>query len=259
MLRKLSFAFVFLFILSLLLFACGIRPQVDYYVNPVLNNEEQKLNEEFNSVSVEKGGLYISVSPVDAVDLMDVTSDARINPYLYVDDWGHARPRYTVFDVKVKNNTDSGLKANLSMAVLMDDSGEQYESISYEELRERYSSYPTIEREVVYTNRPPYHPRYHRRYMRPWYYHYDLYWRPRTYSVRRIYNPSYLRRMILKGTMMKPVKLYAGGKKSGLLVFPLVSPEASELKLIFPDVRIPESEGWKDVVFQFKRTPAVMD
>jgi hypothetical protein len=53
--------------------------------------------------------------------------------------------------------------------------------------------------------------------------------------------------------MLKPVKLYAGGKNHGFLVFPLVAPDAARLRLIFPKVEV---DGER-LEFHFERTPAV--
>jgi len=246
--------------LSYLLVGCGVRPQVDFYVNPIAIGEEQKINEKKASVTVEHEGLSITVSALDTVDLLEVTSDAQINPYVYVSDWGIARPRYTVFDVTVKNNSETDFTVELSDAVLMDDQGEQYEAISYEELRERYGAYPELEREIIYY-RPPYayyHPPYYGRgwWRYPWYYQYDRYWGRRQYYVQRVYDSAYFRRVILKGTMFTSVKLYPGGRRQGFLVFPLVHPEASELKIIFPSII--DEEG-QVLEFHFKRVPAAKD
>ncbi len=256
MMKRLAFTCLGIVILSYLLIGCGVRPQVDFYVTPVPTEMEQmKIDEETRSVMVEgRDGAYsIEVSSLDAADLLEVTSDAYINPYIYVDDWGSARPRYTVFNVTIRNKSEEPLGIDVTSAVLMDDEGEQYEAITYEEFKEQYSRYPGMEREIIYYDRPP-RSYYWRRFYRPWYYHYDLYREQRPYYVRRTYyDPSYYRRAVLKGTMLKPVKLYAGGKNHGFLVFPLVAPDAARLKLIFPRVRF-EGERFE---FHFERTPAV--
>jgi hypothetical protein len=254
MTKRLAFTCLSIVILSYLFIGCGVRPQVDFYVTPVPTEMEQmKIDEEARSVTMEsKDGVYsIVVSSMDAADLLEVTSDAYINPYIYVDDWGSARPRYTVFDVTIKNKSEYPLEIDLTTAVLMDDEGEQYEAITYEEFKERYSRYPGVEREIIYYDRPPRN-YYWSRFYRPWYYHYDLYREQRPYYVHRTYyDPSYSRRAVLKGTMLKSVKLYPGGKNHGFLVFPLVAPDAAELKLIFPEVEEERLE------FHFQRTPAV--
>lgn len=260
MMKRFAFTCLTIFTLSYLSIGCGVRPQVDFYVTPVPTEMEQmRIDEEARSVTMEgrDGDYSIIVSSLDAADLLEVTSDAYINPYIYVDDWGSARPRYTVFDVTIRNKSEEPLGIDLTTAVLMDDEGEQYEAITYEEFKERYSRYPEMEREIIYYRSPRvYRPRsyYWRRFYRPWYYHYDLYREQRPYYVRRTYyDPSYYRRAVLKGTMLKPVKLYAGGKNHGFLVFPLVAPDAARLKLIFPRVEV---DGER-LEFHFERTPAV--
>ena len=261
MMKRLAFTCLSIFTLSYLFIGCGVRPQVDFYVTPVPTEMEQmRIDAEARSVTMEgeEGDYSIVVSSLDAADLLEVTSDAYINPYIYVDDWGTARPRYTVFDVTTKNKSEEPLGIDLTTAVLMDDEGQQYEAITYEEFKERYSRYPGVEREIIYYDRPPrtYRHRnyYWRRFYRPWYYHYDLYREQRPYYVRRTYyDPSYFRRAVLKGTMLKPLELYPGGKNHGFLVFPLVAPDAARLKLIFPKVEV---DGGK-LEFHFQRTPAV--
>jgi len=259
MFKRLIFMAIGIALLSYLLIGCGIRPQVDFHVRPVAVGEEQQVDEETVSLVMMDKTVSITVSPVDAVDLLEVTSDPHINPYIYISDWGVARPRYTIFDFSVKNNGESGLPAlteKLSDVVLMDDEGEQYEAIPYEEFKERYQAYPRLEREIVYS--PPLHghshyrPYYYRRSRRPWYYHYDNYWGYRPQYVRRVYDVSYIKRAVLKGTMYRPVKLYPGGKRQGFLVFPLVKPDSSELRLIFPNVT---NDAGENLEFRFQRMP----
>ena len=253
MFRRLTFTFLGIILLSYLFVGCGVRPQMDFYMVPVATEAElMKVNAETRSATMENKRFSITISPLDAADLLAVTSDAHINPYIYVSDWGLARQRYTIFDVAIKNKGESALELDLSNAVLMDEEGNQYEAIPYEEFRERYSSYPRLEREIVYHRSPYYRgPNYYRnRFYRPWYYHYDHYRGRRSSYVRRVYDVSYLARSILKGTMLKSVKLYPGGKNQGFLVFPLVEPDAARLKIIIPDM---------DMEFLFDRRPVVED
>lgn len=228
---------------------------------PVAAGEGQEVNEEAGLVAVEKSDVKVTVSAVDTRELLSITSDAHINPYIYVGDWGIARPRYTVFDVTVKNGTESEVRLNPAAAVLMDETGEQYDVIPYEEFRERYGSYPTYEREIVHYPRPRYYrPSYYRRYRpRSWYYHYDHYLMQRPAYVRRVYSPSYFKRAIISGTMLKSVKLYPGGKRQGLVAFPILPPDASMLKIIVPGVIIDNEEKRERVNFEFhfERIPAM--
>jgi hypothetical protein len=238
---------------------------VDFYVNPVAVGEEQEIDKEASSVTAEEAGVSVTVSAMDAADLLEVASDARINPYIYTTDWGVASPLYTVFDVVIKNSRESRVLADLSGAVLMDEQGEQYDAIPYEVFRERYRAYPRVERETAYYPYPhTYHrsPYYRRRWRRPWYYHYDRYWDYGSYYVRRIYyDTAYLRRAVAKGTLLRPVKLYPGGKRKGFLVFPALSPGAGELKLIVPGITIYRGDKERNIEFQFhfERIPAVID
>ncbi len=59
--------------------------------------------------------------------------------------------------------------------------------------------------------------------------------------------------------MLRAVKLYPGGKRQGLMVFPLVAPDADSLKLIIHGITIYREGEGKKVKFQFhfEQIPAV--
>lgn len=259
------FKIQFLMCITILLAGCGVRPQVDFYMNPVATGEEQRIDEETGSVTVEENNVRITISAVDTVDLLEMTSDVHANPYIYVGDWGVARPLYTVFDVAIKNKRESKVLIDPSGAVLMDEQGEQYDAISHEALRERYEIYPRPEREIIHYPPPPMYyrpPYYRRRWERPpWYYHHDRYWWRRPYYVRRIYNTAYFRRAIAKGTLLKPVKLYPGGKRQGFLIFSVLPPDAGKLELIIPGITIYRGDQEEKMEFQFhfEQIPAARD
>lgn len=263
MFKRLALICIGMFALPYLLAGCGVRPQVDFYVNPITTGEEQKIDEEAGSVTVEEAGVNITVSAVDTVDLLKVTSDVHINPYIHVGDWGIARPLYTVFDVTIKNNRESKALIDPASAVLMDQQGEQYDVIPYEVFRERYGAYPGFEREIIYYP-PPYvyyrSPYYgYRWWRRSWYYHYDRYWGYRPYYGRKIYRAAYFRRAVVKGTLLRSVKLYPGGKRQGFLVFPMLVPHAGELTLIIPGITIYHEDKERKIEFQlhFEQIPAL--
>ncbi|MBM3212033.1 hypothetical protein FJZ33_07430 [Candidatus Poribacteria bacterium] len=254
------------FLMSYLINGCGIKPQVDFYLDPLKISDDQKIEEEAGSVIYEDEDVYVRISPVDAFQLVKVTSEPNLNPYLYVSDWGKARQRYTVFDVTIKNKRGSDLIIQPANAVLMDDQGEQYDVLTTEEMRERYSMPQRIEREIIYSPPPRFYGpswAYRRSYRYapyPWYYHYDVYWRSRPSYVREVYDISYLKRAIFRGTMLNKVKLYPGGKRDGFIVFPLLEPRVMELKIILPgfiSYKDPvEGIGEKKLEFHFKRVPA---
>ncbi len=233
-------------------------------MNPVATGEEQQIDADAGFVTVEEAGVTVTVSAVDTVDLLNITSDAHLNPYIYVSDWGIARSRYAVFDVTIKNNRESEVRIEPANAVIMDEAGEQYDAIPYREFKERYDSYPRYEREVIYRTSPGYYGRPYYRYgrrRRPWYYHYDYgyYWYGSPYNARRVYDPGYIKGAVLKGTMLRAVKLYPGGKRQGFMVFPLLAPDADNLKLIIPGITIYREGKGERVKFQFhfERVPAV--
>jgi hypothetical protein len=257
MFRRLALTCIGVFALPYLLAGCGVRPQVDFYVNPITTGEEQRIDEEAGSVTVEEAGVSITVSAVDAADLLRVTSDVYINPYIHLGDWGIARPLYTVFDVTIKNNRESKVLIDPSSAVLMDQQGEQYDVIPYDAFGERYEAYPGSEREIIYYPPPPYvyyrsaYYRYYRWWPRPWDYRYDWYWGQRPYYARKIYRATYFRRAVARGTLLRSVKLYPGGKRQGFLIFPILAPHAGELTLIMPDITIYHEDKERKIEFQF--------
>ena len=80
--------------------------------------------------------------------------------------------------------------------------------------------------------------------------------------MRRIYSASYFKRAIISGTMLKTIKLYPGGKRQGLIVFPVLAPDANRLKLIIPGITTYTGEGGKKKAqvrfqFHFERVPAL--
>ena len=189
------------------------------------------------------------------VELAQVTSDVLVNPYVYVDDWGIIRPRYTVFRVSVKNKTGSEVSFDFSKAALLDGDGEQFDAISYRDLRAKYAPVRNLERPPIYYYPPPstyyYHPYpWYRRHPWRWYYHYDRYWGFRPfYYLPPIYDRSYIARAVISGTVLKPSKLYPGARKRGFIVFPRVAPDETDLKLILPV----SAKGKGNVQFHFRR------
>ena len=81
--------------------------------------------------------------------------------------------------------------------------------------------------------------------------------------MRQVYGTYYFKRAVVSGTMLKAVKLYPGGKRQGLMVFPALASDAGMLKLIIPGITIRSGEkgkGKKAQVrfqFHFERVPAV--
>ena len=77
--------------------------------------------------------------------------------------------------------------------------------------------------------------------------------------MRRIYDPGYIKSAILSGTMLRAVKLYPGGKRQGLMVSPMLAPDADNLRLIIPGITIYREGNGKKVKFQFhfERIPAM--
>ena len=77
--------------------------------------------------------------------------------------------------------------------------------------------------------------------------------------MRQVYNPGYVKGAVLKGTMLRAVKLFPGGKRQGLIIFPVLSPDANSLKLIIPGITIHREDKGRKVEFQFnfERKPAI--
>ena len=57
-----AFVYVGIFLSSCFFAGCGIRPQIDFYVKPIAFGEEQRIDRETGSVTVENEEVSITIS-----------------------------------------------------------------------------------------------------------------------------------------------------------------------------------------------------
>ncbi|MFQ6044237.1 MAG: hypothetical protein ACE5PV_25565, partial [Candidatus Poribacteria bacterium] len=92
---------------ALILAGCGAKARVDIYMEPVKSGDEYVVDPKTDAITLEKENVIITVKALNAVDLLEVTKDPNINPYIDVSFWGNVKPLFTVFDVNVKNKRGS--------------------------------------------------------------------------------------------------------------------------------------------------------
>ncbi len=236
-------------LLGLIVAGCGVKARVDIHVEPVVIGEEYVVDPQTGAMTFEQEGVRITVKPLDAADLLEVTDDEDINPYIDVSFWRYVQPLYTVFDVNIHNTRDSRVVVD-SHAVLIDENGEQYASLPYEYFKDVYSA---AEREYTDVVRYP--------YRRPYYYGYRPYRYGYSYPYRNAYQPRYVRRvsnemaqyyrLVARETVFDSAKLFSGAKRGGLLVFEKLGEDATDMRLIIPEVVIYNGKRKHKVNFEF--------
>jgi len=227
-------------------------------MEPVKGGDEYVFDLQTNAITLEKEDVRITVKALNAADLLEVTKDADINPYIDVSFWGNVKPLFTVFDVNVKNKQDARVIVD-SVALLIDKDGEQYASLPYDFFKSIFSARGRVE--VVHQ-----YPYYHRGYYNPYRYPYHYY--PRYYPshVRR-YSDFVFRegihplktekdevryqRMVARETLFDGGKLFKGAKRGGLLVFEKIGESATDMRLIIPEVIIYDGKKKRKINFEF--------
>lgn len=224
---------------------CAPRPHVEIYMVPQ-SSEEAVISKTNGSISIEKEGVEITLEPLDEAELLEITEDSDINPYIAVGRWGDVVPIYTAFSIYVKNNRKSRVVID-PLTVMIDETGDQYASLPYDYFKDLYG-----EGRVRYTkliHRPVYRPHYY------WWthrWHYPDYYRP-TY-VRRYatYEDSRLLRLTARETIFDGAKLFSGAKRSGLLVFEKLDEGATDVRVVIPEIELyEEKELINKIDFQF--------
>jgi hypothetical protein len=216
--------------------SCGVKTRVDIYMEPVASGNEY-LDTKTGAITVEKEEVSITVEPLDASDLILLTDDEDINPYIDVNFWRHARPLYTIFDINIHNNGDSRVVVD-SPAILIDENGEQYASLPYDYFKDIYGGAYKRHTEIVY-------PVYYRPYY-PYRYHY------RPYYIRRVSNRNVQeRRLVARETIFDGAKLFSGARRGGLLAFERLSEGATDVRLVIPEVTVYDGRRKQKLDFEF--------
>ena len=265
--RKLVGIFAFLTTISILT-GCAPKPQVEIYMEPVTGREGSQIDPQTGSISVDQYGVQVTLEPLDEVELFELTEDPRINPYLGIDRWGNVEPLYTVFGIHIENRSNSRVIVD-STAILVDLNGEQYATLPYDYFKELYENLSP--RTVAF-----YEPRYRYRYPYPrsFYrdpyrynyrspYNYRLGYRHRyPYTPYRVYDyysdpaGAHHEQMIARETVFDGGPLFSGAKRDGLLVFDRLGIEATDVKVILPEVQIiykKKKRSRSDFVFDFRQ------
>lgn len=220
--------------LGLMIASCGVKARVDIYMEPVVSGDEY-LDTKTGAITLEKEGVSITVKPLDTSDLLMLTDDEDINPYINVS-WRHANPLYTVFDVNIHNKRESKVVVD-SPAILIDENGEQYASLPYDYFKDIYGAAYRKHTEIVY----PYY----------WYgYSYPYFYPP--YYVRRVSNENVQeRRLVARETIFDGAKLFSGAKRNGLLVFERLDEGATDVRLVIPEVVVYDGKRKHKLNFEF--------
>ena len=180
---------------------------------------------------------------MDASDLILLTDDEDINPYIDVDFWRHVSPLYTVFDINIHNTGDSKVVVD-SPAILIDENGEQYASLPYDYFKDIYGAASRRYTEIIY-------PAYGYSYYYPYsYYPYRYYNRP--YYTRRVSNQNARElRLVARETIFDGAKLFSGSRRGGLLVFERLDEGATDVRLIIPEVIVYDGRRKHKLNFEF--------
>ncbi|MFQ6042168.1 MAG: hypothetical protein ACE5PV_15025 [Candidatus Poribacteria bacterium] len=232
----------FLLFLGLMVAGCGVKARVDIYMEPVVSGDEY-LDAKTGAMTIEKEGVSITVEPLDASDMLMLTDDEDINPYIEVDFWRHAKPLYTIFDINIHNTRDSKVVVD-SPAVLIDENGEQYSSLPYDYFKDIYDAASKMYTEIVY-------PYYGYRYYYPYsYYPYRYYSRP--YYIRRVDNQNARElKSVARETIFDGAKLFSGARRGGLLVFERLDEGATDVRLLIPEVIVYDGRRKHKLNFEF--------
>jgi hypothetical protein len=266
-----SWSLVLLLLIIGILAACGPKPHVEVYMEPVTGREAVEVDAKTGSMTTEQQGVQITLEPLDEVELYELTKDHRINPYIFVGRWGKVDPLYTVFEIRVHNADNKRVVVD-EFAILIDENGEQYSALPYDYFKDLYSN--VRPRTVAYHN--PWY-RYHYPYPRSYYYSpYRYSYYPYRYSPYRhhygypyqVYHAypdprsSNTARMVARETVFDGGKLFPGAKRSGLLVFGRIDMGATDVKVVIPQVVVIDKEGNQsklDFEFDFRQVVSVKE
>ena len=255
----------FLIVTASLFVGCGLKPHVDFYFEPVADNENAQINAQRGSITIEQNGVRITLEPLDEVKLSELTDNPRTNPYL-VSYGRNIESLYTIFGIRVRNIDNKRVVID-ETAYLIDAHGEQYASLPHDSFSDLYDN--PGPRTVVYHdigNRYSYpYPRslYRSPYRYYYYGHLHRYRYPTPYRVYHTYpDPYHLKdtRNVTRDTIFNGGKLFRGAKRKGLLVFHRVDIRATDVSVVIPNVLVMGKGGSQsrvDFEFDFRQVVAV--
>ena len=211
--------------------AAAPYPSIEVYMEPIEGRFNAQINPETGAATVEKKGIAVTLEPLDELELFELTEDPRVNPYLIVEKNGAVEPIYTVFGITVHNLDNRRVLVD-DMAVLIDGNDTQYANLSGDYF------------ESLYDNVDP--PR-----SDPWGAGYP--YAPTAYHSYYGYYQSYVDaealewgHIVIEDNIFEGGKLFSGAKRSGLLMFDRLPMDATDVRIVVPDIRIIHPNGKED-------------
>ena len=222
-----------LLLTGVLLGGCAVAPQpsIDAYMEPIAERFNAQINPETGAATVVKEGVAISIKPIDEVELFGLTEDPRMNPYLIVERNGAVEPIYTVFEM-IAHNRDNNRVVVEDMAILIDANGAQYANLSNAYFDSLYDN-------VNVARSDPWHAGYP--------------YGAATYHSYYGYYQSYVDaealewgKFVIEDSLFESGKLFSGAKRSGFLIFDRLDRDATEIRIVVPEIRIVHPNGKED-------------
>lgn len=224
-----------LLLTGVLLGGCAVAPQpsIDAYIEPIAERFNAQINPETGAATVVKEGVAVSIKPIDEVELFGLTEDPRMNPYLIVEKNGAVEPIYTVFEM-IAHNRDNNRVVVEDMAVLIDANGAQYANLSNAYFDSLYDNVNVARSDPWHAGSP---------------------YGSAAYPSHYGYYQSYVDtealewgRVVIEDSIFESGKLFSGAKRSGFLIFDRLDREATELRIVVPEIRIIHPNGKEDTL-----------
>lgn len=218
---------------GVLLGGCAVAPQpsIDTYIEPIAERFNAQINPETGAAVVVKEGVAVSIKPIDEVELFGLTEDPRMNPYLIVEKNGAVEPIYTVFEMIVHNRDHNRVVVE-DMAMLIDANGAQYANLSNDYFDSLYDNVNVARSDPWHAGYPYGAATYHS--------HYGYY---QSYIDAEALEWGHI---VIADTLFESGKLFSGAKRSGFIIFDRLDREATDIRIVVPEVRIVHPDGKAD-------------
>ena len=218
---------------GVLLGGCAVAPQpsIDAYIEPIAERFNVQINPETGAAMVVKEGVAVSIKPIDEVELFGLTEDPRMNPYLIVERNGSVEPIYTVFEMIVHNRDNNRVVVE-DMAILIDANGAQYANLSNAYFDSLYDNVNVASNDPWHAATPYGSSAYH-----SYYGYYQSYVDAEALEWGRY---------VIEDSIFESGKLFSGAKRSGLLIFDRLDRDATEIRIVVPEIWIVHPNGKED-------------
>ena len=219
-----------LLLTGMLLGGCAVapHPSIDVYIEPIAERFNAQINPETGAALVVKAGIAVSIRPVDEIELFALTEDPKFNPYLIVERNGAVEPIYTVFEIIVHNRKHRRVVFG-DTAVLMEANGPQYANLPNDYFDSLYDNVSVVQGDPGVAAYHPYAPTY--------YGYYQSYVDAEALEWGRI---------VIEDSIFESGKLFSGAKRSGFLIFDRLAREATDIRIVVPEIRIVHPNGKED-------------